>query len=48
MISNVLTSKCNRENFNFNQESHIFLQVPSIDYSRSMGDHQGNFSLLKG
>ena len=24
-----------RESYNFNQETYIFLQVPSIDYSRS-------------
>ena len=37
-----------RESFNFNQETHIFLQVPSIDYSRSVGSHRGNFGLIKG
>ena len=37
-----------KASFNFNQETHIFLQVPSIDYSRSMENHRDNFSLLKG
>ena len=51
MIRNVWTLNCekgHRESFNLNQETHIFLHVPSIGYSWSMGNHRGNFNLLKG
>ena len=42
------TVKNHAENLFFYQETHILLEVPSTDYSLSMGNFRGIFSLSKG